>query len=38
MIYHKHSTFCPCSGMALKATPTARSDKEKLRQLLQRSR
>jgi len=30
-LYH-NGTFCPCCGMALRATPTARRDKEKLRQ------
>jgi predicted amidophosphoribosyltransferase len=30
-LYH-NGTFCPCCGMALKATPTSRKDKEKLRQ------
>jgi hypothetical protein len=35
-IYLVHDgMFCPCCGMALRATPTARKDKEKLR-LLQR--
>jgi hypothetical protein len=29
-------SFCPCCGMALRVSPTARMDKEKLRQPLQR--
>jgi hypothetical protein len=36
-IYLVHDgTLCPCCGMALRATPTARKDKEKLRLFLQR--
>jgi hypothetical protein len=28
-----HGTFCPCCGMALRASPTSKRDKERLKQI-----
>jgi uncharacterized paraquat-inducible protein A len=34
VFFYHNGGFCPCCGMALRLSPTARKDKEKLRQLL----
>jgi len=34
--YYHNGVFCPCCGMALRASPTNRRDKERLRQSLLR--